>query len=445
MLKYAINERPRWWETLLYSVQHCLAMFVANALIAMIVYTPYGYNMVPAALISAGVGTIIYLLITKFRSPVFLGSSAALISVMASCLAMGQVAHGNFIAVIIGLGVVGLVYGLLSLIIHFTGAEWIHKLLPPVVIGPVVAVIGLSLASFATNWSMFNSSQAVPWNPWALLTALLTMVIIAVISHYVKGKANTLPFLLGILGGYVIALALTGIGYLAQNDAMKLIDFSKFASMQWWPDFAIVRAFDGIDVNGFAWSQLPGILLVAVPVALVAFCEHIGDHMNLSTVVERDLLTDPGLSRTALGDGIATAVGGIIGGMGNTTYGENVAVVGVTKVASVWPVLGAAILAIALGFVAPIMTWVDTIPYCVFGGAALILYGFIAVSGLRNLQKVDLTETRNVIIVSVILIAGVGGLFIQIADFQFVGVALAMILGLVLNLILRPKKTETPS
>lgn len=446
MTKVGINEKLGIWDTILYSIQHCLAMFIANALISLIIYSNAediitNYNLVPAALMSAGVGTIIYLLITRFRSPVFLGSSAALISVMSSCLAMGQTVHGNFIAVIIGLGVVGLVYAILSLIIHFVGSEWIHKLLPPVVIGPVVAVIGLSLAGFATDWSMFNNGTT--WNPWALGVALFVMVGVAVLSHYVKGKLSTLPFLLGILGGYVIAAGITGIGYAMNIDSMKLVDFSIFQNMQWMPQFSIQLAFDGIVANGFAWSQLPQILLVAIPVSLVAFCEHIGDHLNLSSVVERDLITDPGLSRTSLGDGVATAVGGLIGGMGNTTYGENVAVIGVTGVASVWPIFGAAILAILLGWCAPVMTWVQSIPYCVFGGAALILYGFIAISGLRNLAKVDLTKSRNIIIASVILISGVGGLFIQIGTFQFTGVALAMILGLILNLILREKKDNS--
>lgn len=439
-LKIGINERPKPWDLILYSIQHCLAMFVANALIAIIVYSGYGYNMVPAALMSAGIGTLIYLLITRFKSPVFLGSSAALIPVMSTCLAMGGLAHGNFIAVIIGLGIVGLVYAILSIVTHFIGTKWLTKLLPPVVVGPVVAIIGLNLASFATNWSMFNSGA--DWNGWAISIALVTMLGIALISHYAKGKLSTLPFLVGIIGGYLLALIVTGIGYVANNPQMQLINFDIFNQMQWLPKFSIQLAFDGVEANGFNIAQLPSIIFVALPIALVAFCEHIGDHLNLSTVVEKNLLEDPGLSRTALGDGVATAVGGLIGGMGNTTYSENVSVVGVTKVASIWPIAGAAILAFILGWIAPVMTWVQSIPYCVFGGAALILYGFIAISGLRNLQKVDLTESRNIIIAAVTLIAGVGGLFIRIKDFQFTGVALAMVLGIILNLILREKKEK---
>lgn len=439
-LRYNISDKLGIGNTILYSIQHCLAMFVANALIAIIVYSGYGYNMVPAALMSAGVGTIIYLLITRFKSPVFLGSSAALIPVMSTCLAMGGVVHGNFIAVIIGLGIVGLIYAILAIVTHFVGTKWLMKLLPPVVVGPVVAIIGLNLAAFATNWSMFNNGA--DWNGWALGIALVTMLGIALISHYAKGKLSTLPFLVGIIGGYLLALAVTGIGHAINNPAMQLVDFTPFTNMEWLPKFSLQLALDGAEANGFNVAQLPSIIFVAAPVALVAFCEHIGDHLNLSTVVEKNLLEDPGLSRTSLGDGVATAVGGLIGGMGNTTYGENVAVIGVSKVASVWPVLGAAILAIILGWIAPVMTWVQSIPYCVFGGAALILYGFIAISGLRNLQKVDLTESRNVIIAAVTLIAGVGGLFIQIKDFQFTGIALAMVIGILLNVILRPKKAE---
>lgn len=439
-LRYNISDELGIGNTILYSVQHCLAMFVANALIAIIVYSGYGYNMVPAALMSAGVGTIIYLLITQFKSPVFLGSSAALIPVMSTCLAMGGVVHGNFIAVIIGLGIVGLIYAILAIVTHFVGTKWLMKLLPPVVVGPVIAIIGLNLAAFATNWSMFNNGA--DWNGWALGIAIVTMLGIALVSHYAKGKLSTLPFLVGIIGGYLLALVVTGIGHAANNPAMQLVDFTPFTQMEWLPKFSLQLAFDGAEANGFNIAQLPSIIFVAVPVALVAFCEHIGDHLNLSTVVEKNLLEDPGLSRTSLGDGVATAVGGLIGGMGNTTYGENVAVIGVSKVASVWPVLGAAILAIVLGWMAPVMTWVQSIPYCVFGGAALILYGFIAISGLRNLQKVDLTESRNVIIAAVTLTAGVGGLFIQIKDFQFTGIALAMVIGILLNIILRPKKAE---
>lgn len=287
---------------------------------------------------------------------------------------------------------------------------------------------------------MFNN-QGV-WNPWALVVALCVMLSIALMSHYIKGKLSTLPFLISIIGGFALAAGLTGIGYATGLDSMKLVDFSIFSNMQWVPHFALEYAFDGMEANGFVWSQIPEIILIAAPISIVAFCEHIGDHMNLSSVVERDLLIDPGLQRTALGDGVATAVGGLIGGMGNTTYGENVSVVGVTKVASVWPIFGAAVLAILLGWFAPLMTWVQSIPYCVMGGAALVLYGFIAVSGLRNLAKVDLTQSRNIIIASVVLIAGVGGLFIQFGDFQFTGVALAMVLGVILNLILREKKAQ---
>ena len=266
------------------------------------------------------------------------------------------------------------------------------------------------------------------------------MFVIAIVSHYSKKTFKTLPFLSGVIAGYVLSLIMTGLGYATNVDALKLIDFAIFNRIDWLPDFSIVYALDGAVANGFTWSQIPAILLVSVPISFVAMCEHIGDHMNLSGIVERDLLKDPGLTYTLIGDGVATALGGVVSGLGNTTYGENVAVIGLSRVASVRVVQVAALIAVLFGFAAPIMLWVSSIPYAVFGGAALILYGFIAVSGLKQLKVVDLNDNRNIIIISVILIAGVGGLFIQFGGFTFSGTALAMIIGVVLNLVLRPQK-----
>lgn len=267
------------------------------------------------------------------------------------------------------------------------------------------------------------------------------MIIIAIVSYYSKKTFKTLPFLSGVIAGYVLSLIMTGLGYATNVDALKLIDFSVFSRIDWLPDFSIVYALDGAAANGFTWSQIPAILLVSIPISFVAMCEHIGDHMNLSGIVERDLLKDPGLTYTLIGDGVATALGGVVSGLGNTTYGENVAVIGLSRVASVRVVQVAALIAVLFGFAAPIMLWVSSIPYAVFGGAALILYGFIAVSGLKQLKVVDLNDNRNIIIISVILIAGVGGLFIQFGGFTFSGTALAMIIGVVLNLVLRPQKS----
>ena len=439
-LIYDINEKPKRHEIILYSIQHCLAMFVATALISILIYG--NFDMVPAAIISAGAGTIIYALITRFKSPVFLGSSAALMPIMSSCLFLGfshgEEPGGNYIALIIGLATVGIVYFILSILVRKFGIEWLHKLIPSVVIGPVIMLIGLSLAGFATSWSMYNRSSSQVFNWWSLLIAIITMLVVVTLSHYAKGLFKTLPFLIAIIVGYICALGITGIGYLTNNADMQLISFA--SKLNWIPKFSIIEACKGFEYNHFEWSQLPKILIVAIPVSLVAFCEHIGDHLNLSGIVQKDLLEEPGLHRTALGDGLATAIGGLIGGMGNTTYGENVSVIGVTKVASIYPIIGAACLAILTGFCAPLMWWIQTIPYCVFGGCAMVLYGFIAISGLRELKKVNLNNTKNTLIASVILICGVGGLYLPFGSFKFSGVALAMIIGIILNLILKNKR-----
>ena len=437
-LLYGISDKPSKKEIVLYSIQHCLAMFVATALISILIYG--SFNMVPAAIISAGIGTIMYGLITRFKSPVFLGSSAALMPIMSTCLLLGwnNEPGSNYIALIFGLVAVGVIYTILGVLVRKFGTKWLYKLLPSVVIGPVVMLVGLGLAGFATSWSMKNGGDV--FNGWSLFVAIVTMLIVVLISHYAKGKLKTLPFLIAIISGFGLSLLITGIGTIAGVDSMILVTFPK---IDWFPNFAIAEALKGFEANHFSWDQIPTILLIVVPISLVAFCEHIGDHLNLSNIVNKDLLNEPGLSRTSLGDGVATAIGGVIGGMGNTTYGENVSVIGVTKVASVYPIIGAAILAIILGFCAPVMWIVRSIPYCVFGGCAMVLYGFIAISGLRELKKVDLNNTKNTLIASVILICGVGGLLIPITisnfNFEFKGVALSMIVGIILNLILKGK------
>lgn len=435
-LIYDISDKPSKKEIILYSIQHCLAMFVATALISILIYG--NFNMVPAAIISAGIGTIVYGLITRFKSPVFLGSSAALMPIMSTCLLLGWEDNkpgSNYIALIIGLTIVCIIYTVLGILVKKFGTKWLYKLLPSVVVGPVVALIGLGLAGFATSWSMYNGGNT--FNGWSLFIAIVTMLTVVLISHYGKGKLKTLPFLIAIAVGFVLSLVITWIGQVTGINSMILVTFPE---IDWFPNFAITEALKGFEANHFNWDQIPTILLVAVPVSFVAFCEHIGDHLNLSNVINKDLLNEPGLNRTSLGDGIATAIGGIIGGMGNTTYGENVSVIGVTKVASVYPIIGAAILSIILGLCAPIMWIIRAIPYCVFGGCAMVLYGFIAISGLRELKKVDLNNTKNTLVASVILICGVGGLYLPFGSFTFSGIALAMVIGIVLNLILKNER-----
>lgn len=282
----------------------------------------------------------------------------------------------------------------------------------------------------------------IEYNLISVVVALITMLIICLVSYYAKGILKTLPFLIGILVGYSIACGLTGIGIATNVDILKLVDFSVFEGpIEWIPTFSFMKAADGVAANGFEWTQLITILLVAIPITFVSMCEHIGDHLNLSNIVGRDLLTDPGLHRTMAADGVATAVCGAIGGLDTTTYGENIAVIGVTKVACSKLILVAALFSIALGFCGPLMMFVESIPYAVFGGAALVLYGFIAMSGIKSLKEVDLEKSKNTLIVSVVLIAGIGGLTLNFmlgdVAFTFTSTALAMIIGIILNLILK--------
>lgn len=442
-MRIGIDEVPKKpYQWLLYAIQHVLALFTANTLISIIIFN--GYNMVPAALISAGIGTIFYLLITRFRSPIFLGSSAGLITVMAGAFGILGTTH-NYMAIIVGLTIVGIVYITVGLIISKFGTTWLMRMLPPYITGPVIVVIGLSLAVFAVNWSEYNViavSDSSPSSLVGLLVALFTMIVTACISHYAKGTLSTIPYLLGILSGYVLALILHLIGSITGNSALCLIDFSAFTNIKWLPEFGIQNAIANIDQ--FSVKQILPLIVLAVPVSFVTICEHIGDHLNVSSITSRNLLADPGLGKTLMGDGVGTILGGFIGGMGNTTYGENSAVIAVSKVASSRVIGVGACLAIVLGFCPHLMAFIRSIPLCIFGGISLIIYGAIAVSGLKQIQKVDLMNNKNLIIISTVLVAGIGGLFINIGSFKFSGVALAMVIGVVLNLILRDFKKTKP-
>jgi len=431
-----IDDKPKKiLQWVLLSLQHFFAMFCANTLISLLVFA--SYDLVPAALISAGIGTIVYLFITKFRSPIFLGSSAGLIGVMsAGFTILGS--KSNYLGLIIGLAFIGLLYPVVAFIISKVGINWLLRLLPPIVTGPIIMVIGLSLAPFAVNWSVYNVMNTTGndiFNIWSFSVAIITMLFTAFIACKGKGILKTLPYISGIGFGYIIATIISCVGYASGNILMQLIDFSTFTSIDWVPDFAFIKAIN--QPAPITWEAVLNIILIAVPISFVTICEHIGDHLNVSNITGRNLLKDPGLSRTLLGDGIATVLGGVIGGMGNTTYGENSSVIAVSKVASSRVVLTGAIVAILVGFCAPVMVFVKTIPACIFGAISLTIYGAISISGLKQLQKIDFNDNRNLLIASVILVAGVGGLFMQIGSFTFAGVSLAMVLGVILNLILR--------
>ena len=429
----------------LFAIQHILAMFVACITVPLLTGLP-----IDATIVAAGIGTLFYIFVTKKKSPVFLSSSFAYISPMVSALAVGDAVQQNFLAVMIGMAIVGLIYVIIAVIIKFVGTKWLDKLLPPIVIGPVIMVIGLGLAVSAVNNLQNTAVSAENYNIIFVVCGLIAMAVTAVSAIYGKNTIKLIPFVMGILAGYAAAAIFTIIGNVASIDLLKVIDFSpiienfkeiKFTSFLDVPDFIFLKDFSAFDP-----SQLPQILLLFAPVALVTVCEHIGDHKNLSNIINKDLLKEPGLTKTLIGDGVATAISGCICGAANTTYGENVAVIGVSKVASVGVIILAAIVTVFLGFVRPLMCVVETIPACITGGVSLILYGFIASSGVKMLinNRIDFGNTKNIFVASVILVAGIGGLKFAVGSITITSTAVAMILGIVLNLILKDKESDKP-
>ena len=447
-LIYGVKDRPSVPRILLFALQQLLAILAATIAVPMII----GNGMSPsAALFGAGVGTIVYLLFTKFKSPVFLGSSFAFLGSMAAAFAGSVSASLGYLGLIIGAIFAGLVYVIIAVIVKFAGVKWINKIMPAVVIGPTVAIIGLSLAGNAVGdlmkGAVTNAENVVLASPYiCLVCGLVTLAVTIVCSVYGKKLLKMIPFIIGILAGYVVAAIFTGIGFAANVDALKVIDFSKFQSMQWYPDFAFVKAFINADYGSADIGAYIGTIAVAyIPVAFVVFAEHIADHKNISSIIETDLLADPGLTRTLLGDGIGSMAGAFFGGCPNTTYGESVGCVAISGNASVVTILTTAVMAIVASFIAPFVTFLATIPPCVMGGVCIALYGFIAVSGLKMIQKVDLGDNRNLFVVSVILIAGVGGLTLTFGQITITAVACSLILGILTNVLVNigVKKAET--
>lgn len=441
---YTIEDKPGFGKTVVFAFQQLLAILAATIAVPAIV----GNNMsTSAALFGAGVGTLVYLCFTKFKSPVFLGSSFAFIGSMFAAFAGGVSMSVGYLGLIIGAVFAGLVYVVLAAVVKFAGVDWINKLMPAVVIGPTVAIIGLSLAGNAigdlTAGSVKDAEGASLANPLiCLVCGLVTLFVTMLCSVYGKKMLKMIPFIIGIASGYVLAAIFTVIGNAAGIDALKIIDFSKFASMRWYPEFTFLTAFSGGYDFGEAGSMGAYIGTIAaayIPVSFVVFAEHIADHKNLSSIIERDLLEEPGLHRTLLGDGIGSLVGSFFGGCPNTTYGESVGCVAISGNASVITIVFTAALAIIASFVAPFVTLLATIPSCVMGGVCVALYGFIAVSGLKMVQAVDLNDNRNLFVVSAILIAGIGGLTVNFGNVTITEVACALILGIVVNIMLGKK------
>ena len=440
-LVYGVNDKPKFGQMLVFAFQQILAILAASIAVPSII----GNGMSQAAaLFGAGAGTIIYQLFTKFRSPVFLGSSFAFIASMFAAFAGAASASAGYAGLIVGAVFAGLVYVVIAIVIKCVGVNWINKLMPPVVIGPTVAIIGLSLAGNAvsdlTKGKVLVEDVSACSPYVALVCGLVTLFAVIAFSVYGKKMAKLIPFILGILAGYVVATIFTVIGIATNNVALQVIDFSVFQDMGIVsvPGFTFLEALKGVkEIDG---AFIATVAVAYVPVAFVVFAEHIADHKNLSSIIGSDLLEDPGLHRTLLGDGVGSMVGALFGGCPNTTYGESVGCVAITRNASVVTILTTAILCMIISFFDPFVTFLATIPNCVMGGVCITLYGFIAVSGLKMIQKVDLGESRNLFVVATILICGIGGLSVSFGKVTLTSIACALILGILVNTILPEKE-----
>ena len=434
-LVYGIKDKPKFPQLLVFAFQQVLAILAATIAVPAII----GNGMSQAAaLFGAGIGTLVYQLFTKFKSPVYLGSSFAFLGSMGAAFAGATSAAAGFAGLLLGAVFAGLVYVVIAIAVKFAGVNWINKLMPPVVIGPTVAIIGMSLAGNAVG--DLTTGRVTGCSPYiALVCGLVTLFSVIFFSVYGKKMMKLIPFILGILCGYVAATIFTVIGISTNNAALQVIDFSVFKNMTIFavPDFTFVKAF-----NGLKEVTVPYIIAIAfayVPVAFVVFAEHIADHKNLSSIIGQDLLEEPGLHRTLLGDGFGSIAGAFFGGCPNTTYGESVGCVAITRNASVITITAAAVLCIIISFFGPFVTFLASIPNCVMGGVCMTLYGFIAVSGLKMIQKVDLNASKNLFVVAAILIAGIGGLSLSIPlgggnVITLTSIACALILGILVNL-----------
>ena len=468
-LVYDIHDKPKFGALIILAIQQVLAILAATIAVPTIIGLP---TQIPAAIFGAGVGTIIYQLFTKFRSPVFLGSSFAFLSSLGVAVAYG------YCGIILGSVVAGLVYVVIALIIHFVGTNWVDKLMPPVIIGPTVALIGLSLAGAAMGDIVKANASSMygSYNLVSLFCGFVAFLVIVICSTQKKIKmARLIPFILGIIAGYAVAAVFTLIGKAADIDYLMIINFRPvidnfvnadgsfrgISAIFSVPHLAIFEAIKEL-LNGNVSPEIllanenatvitaggiAEVIIAFLPVALVVFAEHIADHKNLSSIIGKDLIKEPGLKRTLLGDGVGSIAGTVFGICPNTTYGESVGCVAITKNASVITITTTALMCIALSFISPLMAILQTIPSCVMGGVCLTLYGFIAVSGLKMFKNLDLDDSKNLFVVASILISGIGGLVIQIPyaisetgeitnTIQVTSIATALIIGIITNKIL---------
>ena len=439
-LVYDINQKPPLKKNLVYAFQQLLAIMAATLLVPVLADSTGLYLNQPAALFGAGMGTLFYIFIaTRKKSPVFLGSSFAFISPLAGACAYG------FLGIFVGSVFAGLVYVLIALIVKKTGTAWVTKLLPPVVIGPTVALIGLSLCGSAVN--NLNNTAAGSYNLVAILVGLIAFFITVFASVKGTQSMKMVPFIIGILGAYVIALILTFIGRASGCEALQLVKLSAFDNVQLFkvPRFTFLGMFgaykDATNTIGSA-SDVLSLFVLFAPVAFVTLAEHIADHENLSSIIGHDLITDPGLDRTLLGDGAGSIVGALFGGCPNTTYGESVGCIAITGNASVSTIAIAAVYCVLLSFFDPFVCFVNSIPTCIVGGVCIALYGFIAVSGLKMLQPVDLGDNRNLFVVAAILVCGIGGLTLNFGSVQISAIATGLIVGILVNVIFNRRNAD---
>ncbi|WP_314851333.1 solute carrier family 23 protein [uncultured Solobacterium sp.] len=447
-LIYKVEDKPQFHQLVIFAFQQLLAIMAATIAVPLIIKN--GMNTA-AALFGAGVGTLVYVAFTRKKSPVFLGSSFAFIGSMSAAFAGASSMAAGYVGLIIGAAFAGLVYVVIALFIERIGVDWVNRIMPPVVIGPTVAIIGLSLAANAVG-DLQTSSLTGERTQFAVLVGIIALLGVMIASTYGKSHAKMIPFIIGILAGYIVAAILTFIGVQTGYEPMQILNYQpivdlfangiSFSTFFKIPDFTFITALEGIkDID---LGYIGTIAVAYIPVSFVVFAEHIADHKNISSIIERDLLKDPGLDRTLLGDGVGSIIGAFFGGCPNTTYGESVACVAITKNASVLTIIGAAIECILISFFTPFVTFISTIPACVMGGVCMALYGFIAVSGLKMVQKIDLDHNKNLFVISSILISGIGGLSLSFGKITITSIACALILGIIVNKLLskEPENTE---
>ncbi|MBD5092465.1 MAG: uracil-xanthine permease [Clostridiales bacterium] len=452
-LVYGIKDRPPFKQNIVFALQQIIAIMAATLLVPILVSAAGLYCDPAAALFGAGAGTIVYLLFTRFKSPVFLGSSFTFLGALCAVAAQNY----GYWGLIIGVVFAALVYVIIGLVIKFVGSKWIHKLLPPVIIGPILAIIGLSLSGTAGSWTMANGGS--DYNILAVLIGLFTFFMIVFASIKGKKTAKLIPFIIGIGAGFGVALFFTAFSYAAPDGSaaqkvLRIVDFTPIVNCfkpirvqsfldfpKWTIYMAIKDSVDGVTRN-LDGAAVGNIALLFIPIAVVELAQHISDHKNISNIVGKDILTDPGLHNTLFGDGVGSAVGAFFGGCANTTYGESIGCVALTKNASTWTILFASFGCMLISFFSPFVAIINMLPKCVIGGACIALYGFIAVSGLNMLREVDLNDHKNLYPVAAILVIGIGGITFDFGKndltggpaVQITSLAVALIVGVLINI-----------